>query len=297
MRVLALALALALAAPVVAQDGDEIELRSDLVLVNVVATRGGAFATDLSKDDFTLTEDGAPQTIEFFGAEETAFACAVLVDTSGSMEYKLTLARAAAARFMETARPRDRVAVFGFADQSRQLQDFVPGGRDITDAVWSTDAEGATRMYDCIAMAAQALAGRSEQRRALLLISDGFDSGSRVTYDTALRAAQDAGATLYAIDLAPMGGKTSLGRDQIFRGRHAMRGFAEKTGGRYFASRGGEELRSAFASILDELGNQYTLGYYSTNAKRDGRWRAIKVKTTQTGVTLRAREGYSAPKS
>ena len=151
-------------------------------------------------------------------------------------------------------------------------------------------------MYDCLDEAAEELDEQPEQRRAILLISDGFDHGSRVGYDPTVRRVLDAGATIYAIDLAPMGGKKSLGQDQEVRAKQVMRALAEKSGGRYFASRGGDDLRSAFEAIIEELGNQYTLGYYSSNTRNDGKWRKISVTSGRPGLQLRTRAGYTAPR-
>jgi Ca-activated chloride channel family protein len=279
------------------EDGPRIELRTDLVLVNVVAKRGNAWAQSLARTDFSLAEDGVPQELAFFGAEETPFAAAILLDVSGSMEHRFSLARTAAARFLDRTRPEDQVAVYTLGSDVRRIQDFTPGRRDITDAIWDTAADSTrSKIYDCLDEAAAALATRAEQRRAILLLSDGADHGSGASFDAALRRVLAAGVTLYTIDFAPVGGKgtTANGRDLVARG--VLRGLAEKSGGRFFASRGGSDLNDAFAEIIDELGHQYTLGFYSSNPRRDGRWRRIELTSKQPGVTLRARPGYNAPK-
>jgi Ca-activated chloride channel family protein len=289
---------LAGAPPAGAQEGGEeptVELRSDLVLVNAVARRGAGWASGLTRDDFALAEDGEAQELAFFGAEETPFAAAILIDTSGSMEHKLTLARAAAARFLDRTRPEDQVAVYAFANSVKRIQDFTPGRRDIAEALWDTSADGYTRMYDCVDEATTALAARPEQRRAILLLSDGADTRSGVSQDAVLRRALAAGVTLYTIDLAPIGGRKAPDPQEM-AARGALRGMAEKTGGRFFSSRGGTDLNDAFTEIVDELSHLYTLGYYPTNSRRDGRWRRIEVTTKLGGVTLRTRPGYHAPK-
>src|SRR5439155_21100517 len=172
--------------------------------VNVVATRQGGFVQGLSRGDFAVAEDDVPQEIAFFGAETTPFAVAILLDTSGSMEDKLPLARAAAARFMDRTRPEDRVAMYAFSSDVRRLQDFIPGQRDLAEALWETNADGRTKMYDCLEEAAAALAGRPEHRRAILLVSDGADNGSRTSLDAVVQKALGAGITLYTMDLAPI---------------------------------------------------------------------------------------------
>ena len=279
------------------EDGPQIELRTDLILVNAVAKRGHGWAQGLGRADFSLAEDGVPQELAFFGAEETPFAAAILLDVSGSMEHRFSLARTAAARFLDRTRPEDQVAVYTLGSEVRRIQDFTPGRRDITDTVWDTRADSTrSRIYDCLDEAAAALATRAEQRRAILLLSDGADSGSGTSYDGALRRALAAGVTVYTIDFAPVGGKRMATGPGDLIARGVLRGLAEKSGGRFFASRGGSDLNAAFAEIIDELSHQYTLGYYSSNPRRDGRWRRIELTSKQPGVTLHARPGYNASK-
>jgi VWFA-related protein len=284
--------------PTTPQDKDsvpDVTLRNDTVLVNVVVTQGQNYAGGLTAADFAVTEDGAPQRIDNFFTEQTPFAAAILLDTSGSMEYKLRLARVAAARFMDRAKPEDRVAVYLFGSEVRRLQDFTAGGRELDDSLWDTSAKGITKMYDCVGEAADALAKRQEFRRAILLLSDGADSGSGATYDGALRRALAAGVTIYTIDLDPIGGTATLDDQMEIQARGILKGFAEKSGGKFFSSKGGTDLNDAFSQIVDEIGHQYTIAYSPTNQKHDGSWRKIGVTCARRGVKLRARDGYHAP--
>lgn len=273
----------------------EFTLRTEVVLVNVVATRGGGFVSGLKRDAFLVKEDGVEQAIEFFGAEDTTFAAAILLDRSMSMAFKFSLARAAAARFAEAVRPQDRVAVFLFGSEVQRVQDFTPGKSDIADAIWDSEPKGNTKMYDAVVSAAGALAVRPEPRRAVLLISDGADFGSSANFDTAVRKVLRAGVTVYAVDLAPAGGRSALSASMAVQGSMTLRGLAERSGGRYFASPGGSNLNEAFEQIVEEMSHQYTLGYYPTNTRRDGKWRKISVSIKGAGVDVRARPGYQAP--
>ncbi len=273
----------------------EFTLRTEVVLVNVVATRGGGFVSGLKRDAFLVKEDGVEQAIEFFGAEDTTFAAAILLDRSMSMAFKFSLARAAAARFAEAVRPQDRVAVFLFGSEVQRVQDFTPGKSDIADAIWDSEPKGNTKMYDAVVSAAGALAVRPEPRRAVLLISDGADFGSSANFDTAVRKVLRAGVTVYAVDLAPAGGRSTLSASMAVQGSMTLRGLAERSGGRYFASPGGSNLNEAFEQIVEEMSHQYTLGYYPTNTRRDGKWRKISVSIKGAGVDVRARPGYQAP--
>ncbi|HVG38162.1 MAG TPA: VWA domain-containing protein, partial [Pyrinomonadaceae bacterium] len=134
--------------------------------------------------------------------------------------------------------------------------------------------------------------GRAEKRRAIIVLSDGVDTRSATTMKKALGVALAANATLYTIDLST--NRTNSGTDPVSAG--ILREYANKSGGRYVATPGGPAMREAFAGIVEELSNQYTISYRPSNRSRDGRWRAIEVKVAADGASVRTRRGYQAPK-
>src|SRR5581483_9504648 len=147
------------------QDNNEIKLSSDLILVNVTVTNTqGQFIRNLTKDHFSIKEEGKPQKIEFFGAEQTPFAVAVMLDVSGSMEDKIRLARAALAQFADQLREDDVMSIYRLSDEVKQIQDFS-NSHDISDYVWDLKANGETMIYDCLVDAVTALSKREERRR------------------------------------------------------------------------------------------------------------------------------------
>ena len=279
---------------------DAVRLHSDLVVVNLTVTdASGQYARGLGVKDFTVLEDNAPQTINSFLAEEASFAAAILIDMSGSMDYKFGLARGGAASFVDHIRENDQVAVFGFNNKVKLVQDFSDL-RDISEYVWDAKAEDNTRLYDCADEAIAALEKRPEKRRAILLISDGWDTASsKATFDSVIKKALAAGIVMYSIDL--IDDNSRIGNASwvvgLRRGQNEMKEFASQTGGRYVYSPQGDKLEEAFTNIVDELRNQYTLTYYPTNQKRDGRWRKLSVGLSRQGLTTRARKGYWALKS
>ena len=312
---IAVALALLLATPVLsgsisqdkkpAQDpqrGDDepVQLHSDLVVVNLTVTDGkGQYAHGLSAGELKVLEDDAVQSIDSFLAEEASFAAAILIDMSGSMQYKFSLARAGAASFVDHIRDNDQVAVFGFNNKIRLFQEFSDL-RDITEYIWDAKAEDMTRLYDCADEAIIALEKRSERRKAILLISDGWDTSShKASFDSVIKKCLARGITVYSIDLIE--DSERMGSSAAFlglkRGQNEMREFAAQTGGRYLHTPQGDKLEETFTGIVDELRNQYTLTYYPTNKKRDGRWRKLSVVASRPGLTTRTRKGYWAPKS
>jgi Ca-activated chloride channel family protein len=272
------------------QDDDVVRVSTDLVVLNVtVIDTGGKFVTGLKRGDFHIFEDGAEQKLATFTAEETPFAAAILLDTSGSMESRLTLGRSAAIRFLDGLREEDVAAVYNFDTKVEQLQDFSPG-RDLPDRAFRLQSKMMTSLNDAVLRAADDLGKREEKRRAIVVLSDGGENYSRASAGKALDHALQVAATIYAVNMAPEG----PGRDVSAIG--ILKNFAEKSGGRYIDSPGGQALRDAFAEIASELGRQYTVAYRPTNRARDGKWRAIDLKVSRTEVTARTRKGYKAPK-
>jgi Ca-activated chloride channel homolog len=276
------------------QDDDEVlRVNTDLVVVNVTVTDAeGKYARGLGRADFKLFEDGREQKITSFGAEETPFAAAVLLDFSGSMEKRVSMARSAAIRFLDGLREEDVAAVYRFDSEIEQLQDFSPS-RDLAPMAFGMRARGMTVLNDAILRAAEDLAHRSEQRRAIIVLSDGYDTKSSASMDKALAVAFNAGVTIYTVDMSahdapPQARAQAAG---------TLRNFAAKSGGRYISTPGGQALRDAFDAILKELGNQYTIAYQPSNRARDGRFREIDVKLSRAELTPRTRKGYRAPKN
>jgi len=273
------------------QDDEVVRVNSDLVVINAtVLDKDGKFVSGLKRADFKVLEDGAEQKVSSFGAEETPFAAAITIDTSGSMDTRLTLARSAAIEFLGGLRDEDVAAVYNFDYKVDQLQDFS-GGRDLPQKAFALHAKSMTSLNDAVLRAADDLAKRSEKRRAIVVLSDGGENSSRASADKALNHALVAGATIYAVNMS----EEEPGRDLV--GSGILKNFSDKTGGQYISKPGGQSLRDAFTAILEELSHQYTLAYVPTNRARDGKWRAIDLKLSRPEVTVRSRKGYRAPKN
>lgn len=272
------------------QDDDVVRVSTELVVLNVtVIDKTGKFVSGLKPADFHLFEDGAEQKVVSFTAEQTPFAAAILLDTSGSMETRLTLGRSAALRFLDGLRENDVAAVYNFDVKVAQLQDFSPG-HDLPDRIYGLKTKLMTSLNDAVLQASDDLLKREEKRRAIVVLSDGGENYSRASSDKALDHALRAGATIYAVNMGPDGPARDITASGI------LKNFADKSGGRYIETAGGQALRDSFAEIAQELGRQYTIAYRPTNHARDGKWRKIELKTTRADVTVRTRKGYKAPK-
>lgn len=276
-----------------AQDEDKpITVDSAEVVINAtIMDASGAVVTGLKRDQFSVYENGVKQDLSYFSSAETPFAAVILIDTSGSMETRLSMARAAAINFLDGLRSNDNCAIYRFASKVELVQEFS-GSRDVDESLFDVKADGMTALNDSIYKAAEELKKRSEKRRAIIVLSDGADTMSAKSADRALKAALDADAIIYTIDMSAI----ETGARERFQNQGALRTFAEKSGGKFVATPGGAALRQAFKSIVDELGAQYTLAYQPTDQKKDGKWRAIELRIARSNLTIRTRKGYNAPK-
>lgn len=278
-----------------AQDDEVVRVNTDLVVLNVTVTdKDGQYVPGLKLADFKVFEEGREVPIKLissFGAQESPFAAVILLDTSGSMESRLSLGRSAAIRFLDGLRPEDVAAVFNFDHRVEQVQDFS-SGRDLAPMAFGLRAKGMTALYDAILRGAQTLAARPEQRKAIVVLSDGMDTKSSASAGKALEAALAVNAGIYAVDMSATDGGVSKDIQSAMQ----LKSLAEKSGGRFIATPGGPALRDAFASIAQELGHQYTIAFRPADQTRDGKWRTLEVKLSRPELTVRTRKGYRSPK-
>lgn len=277
-----------------AQDDDVIRTNTDNVVLNVTVTdKSGQYVKGLKAADFKVYEDGVevkPEMFASFSVQESPYAAVVLLDSSGSMEERFTLARSAAIRFLDGLRDEDVAAVYRFDSKVERVQEFS-GGRDLAPIAYTIRAKGMTTLNDAIVEASHALADRSEHRKAIVILSDGMDTFSKASNDKAVESALAIGASIYAVDMSAL--EMSGG---VHQGAPTLKGFADKTGGRFIATAGGPALRDAFAGIAEELGHQYTIAYRPLNTTRDGKWHKLEVKLSREDLVVRTRKGYRARK-
>ncbi len=271
------------------QDDDPIVVDSQLVILNAaILDSAGKLVTGLKRDQFKVFEDGKEQKIDFFAAEETPFAAVILIDTSGSMEERISMARSAAINFLDGLRHDDVAAIYRFDSKVEQVQPFS-NSRDVSEKVFDLRSRGMTTLYDAVYVAAGELAKRPEKRRAIIVLSDGEDNFSSRSSDKAIKAALAADASIFTVDMsAPVGGRR-------VQNQGVLKSFAEKSGGYFIATPGGAAMRTAFGSIVNELGSQYTIGYQPENTAADGKWRALELRVNRPNLKIRTRKGYNAP--
>jgi Ca-activated chloride channel family protein len=269
----------------------------DVVALTVTATGpGGKYVTDLKAEDFTVLEDGKPQQVDLFERANTPLAVSILLDSSTSMFRELPLAQKAASDFVTRLKPADVAQVIDFDRRVEVLQKFTGDREALERAIYRVAARGSTSMFNAIYIALRELGALAKpdagqvRRDVIVVLSDGEDTSSLVTYDHVLDGAKRSQSVIYAIGLGF--GAAPARRDAVHPD-FALRSLAQETGGRLFLARDGSGLADVYNQIADELASQYVIGYTSTNASRAG-WRQVSVKIARPSTTARTRAGYYA---
>lgn len=259
---------------------------------------GTSFVTDLGRGDFAVFEDGIPQELAFFTHEDLPISLVLMIDGSASMEEKRTTAQAAAARLVRTLRPEDLGQVVEFNDRAKVLQPFTHDIASLEAAIRRTDAAGATALHDALYIAIKDLrrdARSGLRRRAIVLFTDGEDTASLVTDDQVLDLAKKSEVNIYAITLRSPRPSDRM-RGSSSQAEYLMNALARETGGRAYFPTALSALDSVYDRIAAELRTLYSVGYVSSNGRRDGKWRRIVVRVrSREGLTVRHRLGYYAP--
>jgi Ca-activated chloride channel homolog len=276
---------------VFAQDDDIIKVDSALVVLNATITDStGKTVSQLKQNEFKLLENGKEQKITFFEAHTTPFAAVILIDTSGSMESRVSMARSAAINFLDGLRTDDVASIYNFDSKVSLIQEFS-NSRDIAYNAYDLKAYGYTVLNDAIFQAAQELGKREEKRRAIIVLSDGMDTKSGKSSDKALKAALSVNATIYTVDMSSI---DTGGRERM-QNQGVLKDFANKSGGKFVATPGGPAMREAFKNIVGELSTQYTLGFQPEN--NDGKWHSLEVVVARPNLQIRTRKGYNSARA
>ncbi len=334
-------LAVACAAALVATDGrvagqDGFRFRSGIELINVTATvtdRSGRFVPNLKQSDFIVYDDDQPVEVTHFSAERVPVSLGMVVDTSGSMAGdKIYAARDAIERFLSLLLDRDdEVFLYAFDSDARLLHDWTTDRDSVSSSLRRLRAAGGTAMYDAVAEAVPMAQRGQNRKKAVVVISDGNDTNSRISVRDVKQIVRETEVLVYAIGIDGHAETTITSRPPIIppvpfpfpgggrrrtpwpmppqqyppttgpRGGGAMdrvnvaalREMTDDSGGRTEIVRSARDLDPATEGIADELSKQYYLGYPSPG-HRDGRWHNIRVELRDSSLRVRARRGYTA---
>ena len=271
----------------------------DVVSLNVtVMDRAGRFVTDLNQASFQVYEDGVQQDINFFTKTQLPIALALLIDTSASMDEKMSTAQEAAIGFAQRLRPEDLAEIVDFDSRVNILQPFTNDVEQLERAIQRTAAGGSTSLYNAIYIALRELAKAplrqaDLRREAIIVLSDGEDTSSLVSFDEVLELAKRSNTAIFSIGLQSDESRSRTGfREADF----VLRQLAQETGGRAFFPERIEQLPEIYQQISDELSSQYSVGYISGNPLRNGQWRRVIVRVDRDAVSARTKQGYYAPR-
>ena len=292
-------------------EGDVIRVESQLVTLNIsVIDRGtNRGLLGLGQSDFKLFEDGQEQRIVQFESSSAPFDLMLLIDLSGSTKEVIKLIRAAAIRFVEAARPADRIGVIVFAGQPAIVSTLTADRELLRQRIETIDtARGDTKLYDATNFAMEEVLKESKKSRrtAIVVMSDGLDGtipgvsgqqGSHSTYPETLRNIQEFDGVLYTLWLnteyeamSPLDTQP----EAFDAGHDRMKEMADAGGGVFYEVERLTDLAGAYEQVVADLGTMYSLAYQPSNNTRDGRWRAIRINVNRTNAVPRGKRGYYA---
>lgn len=289
-------------------DEDVLRVETDLITVPVsVFDRNGIYVPGLTKDDFTIFEDGKEQKIEYFGLADKPFTVVLLLDTSPSAEYQIEEIQAASRAFVDELKPEDKVIVIEFDGNVHVLTEATNDRERLYKAISKADFGSGTSLYEAVNFSIRKRLEKIPGRKAIVLFTDGVDTTSRkATYDSTVDLAEESDTLIFPIyyntysqNQARMrntiGIYSSVGTspEEYAVGRKYLQELADYTGGRVFrpeAVPGG--LTAAFRGIAIELRRQYNVGYVPSDHGKSGQQKRIKVRVDRPNLVVRARDSY-----
>ena len=280
-------------------EGQRPRFRVSVEMVSLSVTvfdEASRLVTDLAAEDFRIYEDGVPQEIKIFSREALPLRMVILLDTSSSIEERLALAQEAAVRFVKSLQPGDQVKIIEFNDRVLPLTDFTPDFGEAEEAIRSTKAYGATSLYEALYIALRSFSRYrdGDERLAIVVLSDGNDTRSLVTFDDVRDLARKTDVLVYTISLR--GQEDDLKKQKYADAKFELEKLSGETGGSSFAPAEIEDLAGVYERIAAELKSQYNIGYVSTNTETDGSWRRLQVMCDRGNTEVRSRVGYYAPR-
>ena len=270
-----------------------------VVLAVTVTNPAGHHVPDLKATDFQLFEDGVPQEITHFSINPEPLSLSLLIDTSASMELdsRLTIAQQAAIGFIGRMTEQDLAQILDFDSRMNVLAAFTNDKAELERALRKLKPGGSTSLYNAVYTAISEL--RREQqthanvrrRQAIVLLSDGEDTSSRVvSYEDVLEVAKRSEVNVYAVAMQPKEPRGGWNESEF-----VLKALTRDAGGRVFFVTDPQQLPAIYGQISEELAHQYSIGYVPKNTKRTGAWRRVTIQVMKKDAVARTRAGYYAP--
>jgi Ca-activated chloride channel homolog len=283
--------------------GFTIGVNVDLVLMYTsVFDKSGRFLSGIKKDNFKLFEDGVQQNIQSFSQEDVPVSMGILLDLSGSMRGKIDQVNKAALAFIKASNPQDQVFLIGFNDEVELLQDYTSDIDEVTDALENTVVTGGTALYDAIHLGVQKAHTGSKPKKAVVVITDGEDRDSYYKLDEMVSKVQESDVQIFSVGLLDEVSDKGLFRRKTTqeKAHDTLVRISEETGGKAFFPDRLTDIHTIVSEIASDLRSQYSIGYFSSNAARDGSFRRVKIEMSgpvAANAHARYRRGYYAPKA
>src|SRR5258706_1628622 len=286
-----------------ADENETVKIETKLVNLNVrVLTRDAKTPAglNLSKDDFMVLEDGAEQQVTFFSTTEEPFDLVLLPDFSGSTTEKRGLIKKAAERFVEYARPGDRIAVVAFADEIKIVSDLMTDKGALTQKIRDIKLDGGSPIWDSLKFTYENIIKKESvgRRSAVVLMTDGADWSKTTTFADLMEIVRHGDTTIFSVYLS-MGDVSGNSNDWFARYIRKSQGslsmLAEESGGQLYKARNIKDLNGIYEQVINDLGKVFSIGYEPKNETHDGGWRnlAVKIKT-QPNLVAKTGRGYYA---
>ena len=287
---------------VVRVDSDLVDLKVSVLRLNTLIPVG-----ELQQSDFLVLEDGKPQEISFFAGENAPFDLVLLLDLSGSTSKKLKLVRNSARRFVEAARPIDRIAIVTFTDATQVISPLTLDREALKKAIKKIeDPGGGTNFWDSLRFVLDRVlpAQNATRRSSVVVMTDGVDNalpgifgeGSKTTFPELLERVRASDVVLFPVYLDTEKEEVKRHRGTAIAyamARESLAQLADTGGTRVYPAKDLKDLDAVYDQVIKDLGTVYSLGYKSNNPQRDGKWRAVAVQVTgRTGVVARTKRGY-----
>jgi von Willebrand factor type A domain. len=290
-------------------DEDAVVLKSALVNLNVsVTNRSGQAIASLKKEDFVVAENGEGQRIEFFAPQTAPFNLVLVLDLSGSIKDKLEVVKSAALKFLDVLGPEDKVAVVTFTDEIRVISQLTSNRDELRRRIKAiTQSTGGTAFYEAMWFSLfDTLRGTKGQRNGVVVMTDGVDSSldrynpmpSRVSFNQLAQRLEETDVLVFPVyldteyeEVFERGNSSSeayaVARDQLQR-------LSEVSGGQMFKAEKASDLSGVYKQVAAAIRTVYSVGYYPTNAERDGTFRRVRVTVNRNDAAVRTRRGYYA---